>query len=1604
MERNREARRASMVAAPNGLSRRRHRPNSLRDSPDEDGQVEFSESARLRERVKKDRDRERNRERDREREIERSSRSKRRRGDRLIHGGDSSQESNDDEDYEDEDGNHQHPSNGGGGAARSVPPNPPAAAASFQNHHHQSSSGNHHYPHHQQNHLHHHKTFQPSSTNVLRTSPVWKSGDEVIGISVPRKARSAHTKRSHDWISCTATAANGGGVGRDQNHRQTSTSPVRQSLPMSPAPPLSPTSSNVSGRKKIKANGSKQRPPKTSSKSTSSNREELEIEIAEVLYGLMTQSQAPSKKEIVAPNDSAEINNRSSGDAVSSAVSNSQSPAILPMNTNSCAAPFSAIAPKRKKPRQVSENQSSPSIRSSPSSASAKLQNDQTMTLKAEASSPNSEKMPFENGGSVYALTSPLISQGKAMSVDRVLESVVDSEAKPAAGCEPSPREDHEAARKEDAHLVKMDSASVAVEVSNCEDSAVATTATTCKPSAVSDVETHREKIQIDLMAPPPPLRSSPEGECKVDFFSTVEHKRNLSDSITETRLDDGKVGKVDQPTVEAEEMKARAVVETEPKKRNDGRGQGSDLQLNLETPERDSVFADNKSQQLGAKTSKEQQSMVMEKPVLGQSSTLALPMSIPSWSCGLPPLGYMPPLQGVLTMDGSTIPSTPLQPVFSQPRPKRCASHCYIARNIHLLQQFMKMNPFWPPAANPAASLFGSNLNVVPAAEFNGNIVGRGGSTGLDKGHGLAIFPGLGSKDKCSQASNIPDPVQRNQQILLQQPLPPPVAPNSLLPGHTYIIPLNQQQAAPLPGGGAAKSTAAIARSHVPSSATNSAVGGVGSATAAGGNHATTSFSYPNVPPNETPYLAILQNNAYFQIPAVGAPLNYRGGHPQPLPLFNGSFYSPQMIHPAQLQQQHPPTNSQQSKQMQQGQPNASLSSGSSSSHKHLQNQQKRPQGHGAPINGNNGNGSPLPFPASKSHTIQPQHLQNQIIHPPQSRHIENELCGEDSPSTAESRARPPANVYNQNYLMQIHPSNFGVMASSATMGVVPAPTSSSGNNSEKQRALKTGLESMLHQHFAMPFASSISSGASAPGNNISSVAHNQAIFQTLPDATRQNFPMVTGAAAPQKKSYGDGSRGGSGDPTASDERKVSSSGKAPPASARQSMALSGSDLTDVSASSKMTATTNVSLASGGPAWTAHAVMPTSAGPPLSKAKMNAQYQKQLFHQLQQQQFEQAQQIVQQKKLAANAAQSKAPHTSNGTVPSEYLTSSAAPPAGGSMFSNSISAFPQNLVQISSNNSSPSRSPQWKSSAARASTSQALSSSSSLVAPSSSVKNHTQQQQQQQQLRAQQNHTQISFGANHKSTSQGQHLPNSGQSQSSTMMAGSPTTSSISKGAAASGSPRTATSASMSNKTDQTPSQQGKSSIQMPNQKSSPAGGRSVPSILGNQHAIPSTSGCGSNKTQMQQQQHLPKGAHQSQLFFSGSYAQTQSTNPSSASATSGYFVQRRHPEQQQAQHPPGSTMPTSSSSMLTMCPVSLGSGGSTPNHSKATAASANMRGTSLPPQNIPQFSSHSSGNQHHILPAGFSYVQPAQVKPTEQKQPAGNDNLNACWQPEKR
>ncbi|XP_062021622.1 protein TIME FOR COFFEE isoform X1 [Rosa rugosa] len=95
---------------------------------------------------------------------------------------------------------------------------------------------------------------------------------KLIGVQVPRKARSASGKRSRENSS-----SGNDGVGKDQNLQKLSVEP----------------------RKKMKPTGVKNRPPKSLKSSSRTVEEEIEIEIAEVLFGLMKQSQSSRDSDSV---------------------------------------------------------------------------------------------------------------------------------------------------------------------------------------------------------------------------------------------------------------------------------------------------------------------------------------------------------------------------------------------------------------------------------------------------------------------------------------------------------------------------------------------------------------------------------------------------------------------------------------------------------------------------------------------------------------------------------------------------------------------------------------------------------------------------------------------------------------------------------------------------------------------------------------------------------------------------------------------------------------------------------------------------------------------------------------------------------------------------------------------------------------------------------------------------------------------------------------------------------------------------------------------------------------------------------------------------------
>ncbi|KAL8047910.1 hypothetical protein ABFX02_07G030100 [Erythranthe guttata] len=1440
MDRNREARRATSIVGSNGFNKRRHRTNSLRDSPDEEGGIELQESARLRERVKKDRDRERERERERERDLrerererdlrERSSRSssKRRRAERLatnrddIGGDETTDESfNEDDDEEDE-----HTATAAA-AVRSFPPPQTAAAGSISNHHHHnqnhsfstsfsqqhsSSSGN--IMSSNNNHLQHRKSFplSSSSAKVLRAPPVWKSGDEMISASVPRKARSASTKRLHDWISSSSNNNSSGG-GVEQNPGQVSDSPVGQApvsaspplqIPAAAAAPLSPSSSNASARKKLKTSisnpGQKLKPPQkvsSSSKPSSSNPEELEIEIAEVLYGLMTQSQGPSsssKKE-----DSREVKNSEA-------------------NTSS---PLSAVAPKRKRPRQIPEN----SVYRDPVPAKPGAE----QMPKIEILSPNLEKISgsggeigYEMGGNsvISQAEPPVPAASESTKLDLELNSVVEEL-----------RENRDLVAKEEVTSPK-EKESPALRTLRTENSSNMDlqSTTVIKENLVSLMENRKEeKFEIDLMAPPPQVRSSPERDNKIaSKASTVDPKPifSIDDALSVPKNKEDEKGSTN---VAAEEKKGTGLIEeAESHKEIESKGRNIDLHLDLEKSDRDGCAGFNstvnKSQpqihkQMPFKPTKEEPPTDKSGHVTSSLPLpLPMPMSVANWPGGLSPMGYMAPLQGVVSMDGSGVTPSHMQPLFSQPRPKRCATHCHIARNIHCLQQYMKMNPFWPGPTPPPASLFGSTR--PPAHDPNVNVTVRGGNN--NNPDNKAHSPNHSGKEKISQPNINSDSSQRKQQqILIQQPLPPSVSPPNLL-GPTFIFPLNHQQ----------QQAAAARPSSAKSPAASSASSAAAATSAAAAAAAAMSFNYPNMAPaNETQYVAIMQNNGYpFPMPAVGPPPNYRG---PAMPLFNGSFYSPQMIHPSQLLQQ-----------------NASAPSNSSSSQKHLQSQQQQ----------NPSSNKTQPPQQYAQHQSRPRH------------HLEGDQDNNSSPSTNDSSSRgyrPPMSMYGQNFAM-MHPQNFALMTH-------PPPPQNEKKGAHQ--ASKGGGEPLPQHSFAMSFGPV---NGTSGDMMTSSMAQNQTMFQN----SAQN--MMISSMAAHKKSFRISDDGKSGSADSSGKAALGGGGGG---GGGQSIAFTRGDSpvssiqannSVIESSARSLNNASSSAHSSRAVAAANVVGPTSVqNAHIAQLHHHQQQQQQQLQQLQQQQMMQFKQ--QQHQLAASRSKVVPPPTNNtagsnnNNIYSDQLNLSSSTMAA--KFQNA-----QNHVQSNTSSNGGAQSPQWRSSTTKTPSSLAVPPPTTTATTTlKNIPQHQQHSRNQPQLM----HTQISFsgGSNQKPPSAS---PQGGQGppppSSPMMVGGSPTTSSVSKGGPG-GSPRTTSSASTSNKTGQGSSY----SVQsiMPNQRS--------PSILGNPNVTSSSSSA--PKAQM------PKTMQQTQMFFSNMYSQSQpphsTSNSPNASGPGPYYTQRRRQDQ---------------------------------------------------------------------------------------------------------
>lgn len=713
------------------------------------------------------------------------------------------------------------------------------------------------------------------------------------------------------------------------------------------------------------------------------------------------------------------------------------------------------------------------------------------------------------------------------------------------------------------------------------------------------------------------------------------------------------------------------------------------------------------------------------------------------------------------------------------------------------------------------------------------------------------------------------------------------------------------------------------------------------GSASAAPAGATAMSFSYPNMPSNETQYLAILQNNGYpFPVPAhVGAPPAYRGVAGQPIPFFNGSFYSSQMVHAPHLQPQQQSGQGQQSHAP--SNQNTNVTTGSSAAQKHLQNQQRRP-----PVNSQG-------FPTQK---VQSQPLSFQHRQQPRENATQHsETAGEDNPSTADSRASRSNVAYGQNFAMPIQPTNMGLMGSAASSGGVVGGSNNHSEKKPEQQGSKAGAETMQSQPYAMTFATFNG------GLNMPSIAQNHAIFHGVPEASRQGYHQMMAAAvaaqaAKQKMNYSaleDGKSGSNAAANATEERKTTGANGKTTAGVGQSIAFS---------SKQDSADASVSAVTGGSIIDSSArLLNLGSAQPWSSSSAPTSHQQQHMQRNQpQQQYSNYLQMQQQ--YAVAAARGKGPVTSNGSVFPDHNIATA--PSVGANVPNASSGFPQNLVQ--SGGGSPAQAPQWKNNSPRANTT-AQAQSPSIMSPSasSSLKNVQQKQQ------GRPHQSQISFAANSKT------LPSNSPTQQGAggaNQAPSPSTSSMSKNAG--GSPRTMASNSMANKAGHGQASSSTLSSSQPSknsQSASSAGGRNnSQSILGNPRVTTTIS----NPTSKSQQQQHPQ---QAQLFFSSPYMQPQhhQQQQMTISPASGYYIQRHQQQQQQAGSSAAATSVT-----LSSCTTA------TSDPAKALNMKGGGNNNNL---QYTQTAGKTHQQQQQLVPPGFPYVHAVQVKPGDQKQQAG-------------
>ncbi|XP_042481839.1 protein TIME FOR COFFEE-like isoform X3 [Macadamia integrifolia] len=597
-----------------------------------------------------------------------------------------------------------------------------------------------------------------SSRRIDREKPQLLGPDEVIGVFVPQRARSASVRRFQDWSA-----------------RQFSYSPLR-TVGAIPSPPLSKTTKTTG---KVEKPRTKAKPSKTSKVIIS----ESEVEVAQFLYGLtmLPSHQSPAKshgfqspsqlyyKHNLANEGSGLVLSKTPSPGSTAVSPPSSQPAILLQNSSSIST--TVTVPKRKRPRTVEledgDNSTTTVCSSKPSVCSSIRHNSNSSVLasspkteankispvaKAEVLSPKSNKNIISNEGTASKPENFLpISSHSPTSLPKDLSLVEEKpitksslNTKTSISLETNIQTTHTPRVEEAGTLeVGLQVSTDVVEKESSptgEDTAASLisdfkpeTPNIMSPGSAAVEGTKVVKFEIHLMALPKDDDDDDDAEGtdaqQNPVIGEATSKTEVI-TITEGQMEADEARRRHNHNIQdlRQNMQMKETVKVETLNNNLHNVKKSE---SPNVDDRKNLDKSNNKQPFQKLSRNSTRSTDRTGPPVGimASTSNPIPVTVPGWHGGLPPFGYLgsspsnlsglEAVQDTMPKEGNCAITNSTFMMLPQARPSHCATHCFIARLIHYQQQMARLNNFWHAAGS--AALHGGkpyNLNMMPPSE----------------------------------------------------------------------------------------------------------------------------------------------------------------------------------------------------------------------------------------------------------------------------------------------------------------------------------------------------------------------------------------------------------------------------------------------------------------------------------------------------------------------------------------------------------------------------------------------------------------------------------------------------------------------------------------------------------------------------------------------------------------------------------------------------------------------------------------------------------------------------------------------------------------------